>query len=88
MLILDEATASIDSATEELLQSALMKISSNRTTIIIAHRLSTILNADKILYLEDGCVLESGTHHELLDYKGSYSKMFYSQIEKDLNNKL
>ena len=88
ILILDEATASIDSATEELLQSALMKISSNRTTIIIAHRLSTILNADKILYLEDGCVLESGTHHELLDYKGSYSKMFYSQIEKDLNNKL
>ena len=88
ILILDEATASIDSATEELLQSALMKISSNRTTIIIAHRLSTILNADKILYLEDGCVLESGTHHELLDYNGSYSKMFYSQIEKDLNNKL
>ena len=82
ILILDEATASIDSETENLLQSALMKISNNRTTIVIAHRLSTVVNSDKILYLENGSVLESGSHQELLDAKGLYAKAFNSQVEK------
>ena len=82
ILILDEATASIDSETESLLQSALMKISNNRTTIVIAHRLSTVVNSDKILYLENGSVLESGSHQELLDAKGLYAKAFNSQVEK------
>jgi len=82
ILILDEATASIDSETENLLQSALMKISNNRTTIVIAHRLSTVVNSDKILYLKNGSVLESGSHQELLDAKGLYAKAFYSQVEK------
>ena len=84
ILILDEATASIDSETESLLQSALMKISNNRTTIVIAHRLSTVVNSDKILYLENGSVLESGSHQDLLDAKGLYAKAFNSQVEKKL----
>ena len=70
ILILDEATASIDSSTEALLQNALKKLSENRTTIVIAHRLSTIVNADKILLLEEGKILEEGTHRSLLDLKG------------------
>jgi ATP-binding cassette subfamily B multidrug efflux pump len=80
VLILDEATASIDSATEQLLQSALEKLSKNRTTIVIAHRLSTIIKADKILLLSDGCVLEEGNHQELLDLNGDYAKMYQNQI--------
>jgi ATP-binding cassette subfamily B multidrug efflux pump len=81
ILILDEATASIDTATEELLQKALNKLSKNRTTIVIAHRLSTIVNADKILHLKDGKVLESGTHAELIKSSGSYSKMYHLQSD-------
>ena len=80
VLILDEATASIDSATEQLLQSALEKLSKNRTTIVIAHRLSTIIKADKILLLSDGCVLEEGNHQELLELNGDYAKMYQNQI--------
>jgi len=85
ILILDEATASIDTATEELLQSALEKLSTNRTTIVIAHRLSTIVNADKILHLKNGNVLEEGTHQELLKFKDAYSEMFSKQSDADLN---
>jgi len=85
ILILDEATASIDTATEELLQKALYKLSKNRTTIVIAHRLSTIVNADKILHLQDGKVLESGTHTELIKSSGAYSKMYHLQADADLN---
>ena len=84
ILILDEATASIDTATEELLQKALNKLSKNRTTIVIAHRLSTIVNADKILHLKDGKVLESGTHTELIRSSGAYSEMYYLQADADM----
>ena len=80
ILILDEATASIDSSTEALLQNALKKLSENRTTIVIAHRLSTIVNADKILLLEEGKILEEGTHMSLLEIKGEYYKMYQNQI--------
>ena len=85
ILILDEATASIDTATEELLQLALEKLSTNRTTIVIAHRLSTIVNADKILHLKNGNVLEEGTHQELLKFKDAYSEMFSKQSDANLN---
>jgi ATP-binding cassette subfamily B multidrug efflux pump len=85
ILILDEATASIDTATEELLQLALEKLSTNRTTIVIAHRLSTIVNADKILHLKNGNVLEEGTHQELLKFNDAYSEMFSKQSNADLN---
>ena len=80
ILILDEATSSIDSHTEEILQTALKKLSEGRTTIVIAHRLSTIINSDKILLLENGKVLEEGTHSELLKKGGKYSEMYITQI--------
>ena len=81
ILILDEATASIDSATEELLQNALSKLSKNRTTIVIAHRLSTIVKADKILLLDSGKILEQGDHKSLIELNGEYSKMYSNQIK-------
>tara|TARA_B100001758_G_C18402578_1_gene609927 strand:- start:907 stop:2670 length:1764 start_codon:yes stop_codon:yes gene_type:complete len=81
ILILDEATSSIDSETEKLLQIALNKLSQNRTTIVIAHRLSTVVGADKILYLQDGKVLEEGTHNYLIDRGGAYAKMYRSQVD-------
>ena len=81
ILILDEATASIDSSTEALLQNALLKLSKNRTTIVIAHRLSTIVNADKILLLDEGAILEQGNHKSLLDLKGEYFKMYENQVK-------
>jgi ATP-binding cassette subfamily B protein len=79
ILILDEATASIDSATEALIQTALGKLSENRTTIVIAHRLSTIVQADKIILLKDGDVLEQGSHASLIKENGYYSKMYKNQ---------
>jgi len=82
ILILDEATSSIDTATEELLQNALEKLSKDRTTIVIAHRLSTIVKADKILHLKNGSVLEEGTHEYLLKCGGAYAEM-YSLQESD-----
>ncbi len=81
ILILDEATSSIDSFTEQLLNNALKKISAKRTTIVIAHRLSTITNADKILHLSNGKVIEEGTHEELLLNKNEYAKMYYNQTK-------
>ena len=85
ILILDEATSSIDTATEKLLQNALEKLSKDRTTIVIAHRLSTIVKADKILHLKNGSVLEEGTHEYLLKSGGAYSEM-YSLQESDILN--
>ena len=79
ILILDEATSSIDTATEELLQNALEKLSKDRTTIVIAHRLSTIVKADKILHLKNGSVLEEGTHKHLLQSGGAYAEMYNLQ---------
>ena len=83
ILILDEATSSIDSHTESILQIALNKISEGRTTIVIAHRLSTIINSDKILLLEDGNILEEGTHHELINQDSKYKQMYDSQFSKN-----
>ena len=80
ILILDEATSSLDSATEKLVQSAINKIQQGRTTIIIAHRLSTIQNADRIIVLKDGEIIEQGSHNELLEISGEYSKLNQQQI--------
>ena len=85
ILILDEATSSIDTATEELLQNALEKLSKNRTTIVIAHRLSTIVKADKILHLKNGSVLEEGTHKHLLQSGGAYAEMYNLQESVSLD---
>ena len=72
ILILDEATSSVDTRTEKLIQKAIDKLMENKTSFIIAHRLSTIRNADKIIVIENGEIIEQGTHEELLDLKGYY----------------
>ena len=76
LLILDEATASIDSQSEKLLQEALNRLLENRTAVIIAHRLATIRKADKIIVLQDGRIIESGNHHQLLELGGLYARLY------------
>ena len=78
ILILDEATSSIDSKTEQLIQYATNKIIEGKTSIIIAHRLSTILNADKIIYLDNGEIKEFGSHDELIKIEMVFIKNFLS----------
>lgn len=82
MLILDEATSSVDTRTELQIQNAMDKLMENRTSFVIAHRLSTIKNADLILVLKDGDVIESGTHEELLEQNGFYAELYNSQFEQ------
>ena len=81
ILILDEATSSIDTRTEVLIQNAMLKLMQGKTTFVIAHRLSTIRNADKILALKDGEIIESGTHDELLEKNGFYASLYNSQFK-------
>jgi ABC-type multidrug transport system fused ATPase/permease subunit len=81
ILILDEATSSLDVQSEKLVQEALEKLTAGRTTFIIAHRLSTVRNADKILVLEKGKIIEQGNHQELIDKKGAYYKFYSLQFE-------
>ncbi|HEY5584972.1 MAG TPA: ABC transporter ATP-binding protein [Ruminiclostridium sp.] len=80
ILILDEATSSIDTKTELALQAGLQRLLKGRTSFIIAHRLSTIKNADCIMYIDDGSIIERGTHDELLELKGHYYKLYNSQF--------
>ena len=80
MLILDEATSSIDTRTEIKIQDAFAKLMKGRTSFIVAHRLSTILNADRILVMKDGSIIEQGNHEELLEQKGFYYKLYNSQF--------
>lgn len=79
IMVLDEATSALDTQSEKLVQDALNNMMANRTSIVIAHRLSTITNADKIIVLEDGAIKESGTHIELLEKDGIYSKLIQMQ---------
>jgi ATP-binding cassette subfamily B multidrug efflux pump len=81
MLILDEATSSVDTRTEQQIQNAMDTLMAGRTSFVIAHRLSTIKNADLILVLKDGDVIESGTHEELLEQKGFYADLYMSQFD-------
>jgi ATP-binding cassette subfamily B multidrug efflux pump len=80
ILILDEATSSVDTRTEILIQRAMGELMRGRTTFVIAHRLSTIRNADLILMMEHGRIVEQGTHHELLEAKGRYAELYHSQF--------
>jgi len=80
ILILDEATSALDTESERHIQDALSKLMANRTTLIIAHRLSTIENADKIIVVESGQVVEMGTHSELLTHNGHYAKLHRMQF--------
>ena len=82
MLILDEATSSVDTRTELLIQSAMDKLSHGRTSFVIAHRLSTIRNADVILVMRDGNIVEQGTHNQLLEQKGYYAELYDSQFSQ------
>ena len=83
ILILDEATSSVDTRTELLIQKAMDKLMEGRTSFIIAHRLSTIRDADVILVMKDGDIIEQGNHEELLAAKGFYYNLYNSQFEKE-----
>ena len=79
-LILDEATSNVDTRTEELVQKAMDKLSEGRTSFIIAHRLSTIKNADLILVMDHGDIIEQGTHKDLMEKNGFYAGLYNSQF--------
>ncbi|MEQ9299686.1 MAG: ABC transporter ATP-binding protein [Cyclobacteriaceae bacterium] len=82
IIVLDEATSSVDTETEELIQNAISKLMVGRTSIVIAHRLSTIQKADKIIVLEKGKIVESGTHDQLLDHEGYYAQLHRMQYRE------
>ncbi len=83
ILLLDEATSALDSHTEKEIQDALDRVSKNRTTLVIAHRLSTIIGADEIIVLDQGTIVERGSHHELLARSGLYASMWNRQREAE-----
>ena len=80
ILILDEATSSVDTRLERMLQEAMQRVMKGRTSFVIAHRLSTIKNADLILVMQDGNIIEQGTHESLLAKKGFYEQLYHSQF--------
>jgi subfamily B ATP-binding cassette protein MsbA len=79
---LDEATSSLDSESEKLIEDALSNLMKSRTSLVIAHRLSTIENADKILVINNGEIIEKGTHQELIQKSGEYKKLYDIQYKK------
>ena len=81
MLILDEATSNVDSRTEQAIGAAMARLMEGRTCFVIAHRLSTIQNADVILVVKDGNIIEQGTHDQLMANKGFYHSLYHSQFE-------
>ena len=82
ILILDEATSALDTESEKAVQQALDSLRSNRTSLVIAHRLSTIENADCILVIKDGTIVEKGTHDELINRPGAYKQLYEAQSRK------
>ena len=80
ILVLDEATSSVDTETENIVQNAIDKMISNRTSIIIAHRLSTIQNADKIMVLQNGTIVEYGKREDLLNQNGVFKELYENQF--------
>ena len=83
LLVLDEATSSIDTVTEKLIQDAIMKIMDGRTSFVVAHRLSTIREADIILVVKDGKIIEQGDHRSLMRKKGTYFELYTRQFETE-----
>lgn len=88
ILILDEATSSLDSSSEKMIQSAIQRVIKNRTTIVIAHRLSTVKNADRIIVLDKGRIVEQGTHEDLMRSGGLYRKLVNLQVDGYLKEKI
>src|SRR4051812_47969851 len=88
ILVLDEATSALDSRTEQAIQETLDKVAESRTTIMIAHRLSTIVNADQIVVLDQGLIVERGTHDELLDEGGLYAELWQRQAAEQLADEI
>ena len=84
ILVLDEATSSVDTRTEKIIQKAMDKLMKNRTSFIIAHRLSTVRDADKIIVIDDGHIIEQGNHDELMEQKGYYYNTLNSQSSDDM----
>ena len=84
MMILDEATSNVDTRTEQLIQDAFSKLTKGRTSFVIAHRLSTIREADMILVMRDGNIIERGNHDELLKQTGFYAELYNSQFSEDM----
>ena len=82
VLLLDEATAALDSKSESIVQNSLERLMKNRTTVVIAHRLSTIINADRIYVFNEGEIVEQGTHAELVALDGVYAQMYRIQYRK------
>jgi ABC-type multidrug transport system fused ATPase/permease subunit len=83
VLVLDEATASLDSTSEAAVQQSLSEVLAGRTSIVIAHRLSTVRAADVILVVEDGRIVERGTHQQLLNRGGRYAELYVTQFGED-----
>lgn len=83
IMILDEATSSVDTRTELLIQEAMNAMMKGRTSFVIAHRLSTIKDAENILYMQDGDILEVGTHNQLMEKNGLYAKLYNSQFAQN-----
>lgn len=88
ILILDEATSSIDVKTESLIQNAIEVVLKGRTSFMIAHRLSTVVNADLILVMDEGKIVEQGKHHELLEKKGYYFELYKNQFQREIEEKM
>ena len=86
ILLLDEATSALDTASEQKVQAALNELMQGRTSLVIAHRLSTIMHADCIYVMQEGQVVESGTHSDLLDAKGIYADLYHKQFENEAAN--
>jgi len=83
ILIFDEATSALDSETEQGIQAELDRIARGRTTLVIAHRLSTVMDADQIIVLDQGRIVERGTHRELLGQGGAYAQMWALQLQEE-----
>ena len=88
ILILDEATSSVDTRTELLIQRAMSRLREDRTAFVIAHRLSTIRDADLILVMENGAIVEQGTHDDLLTAKGAYWRLYNAQFEAPMDEEV